>query len=93
MVLESYLLKFDEVLQNDKNCFAINYHYGAMQMIDTIISKTKTPISNDERKAMEHRILYNAKYPDMIFNEKLSQELVPEYLLKSVELFNRIEKQ
>lgn len=93
MVLESYLLKFDEVLQNDKNCYALNYHHGAMQMIDTIISKTKIHITRDERNAMEHRILYNAKYPDTIFSEKPSQELVPEYLQKSVALYKRIEKQ
>jgi hypothetical protein len=42
---------------------------------------------------MEHRILYNAKYPDTIFSEKPSQELVPEYLQKSVALYKRIEKQ
>ncbi len=93
MVVESYLLKFDEVLQRDKNCYAINYHNGAMQMIDIIISKTKIPISKDERNSMEQRILYNAKYPDRIFSEKISQILDPGYLQKSIALYNSIEKQ
>lgn len=56
MVLESYLLKFDEVLQNDKNCYALNYHHGAMQMIDTIISKTKSILP--EMKGMLWSIEY-----------------------------------
>jgi hypothetical protein len=92
MVIESYLQKFYTILQKDKNCFALNYHSGAMAMINTIANKTSLQINEKEYLAMKERAGYHAKFPEQVFSEEKRIEEIPSYLKKSFELYDKIEE-
>jgi hypothetical protein len=92
MVIESYLQKFYTILQKDKNCFALNYHAGAMDMINTIANKTSLQINEEEYLAMKERAGYHAKFPEQVFSEEKRIEEIPSYLKKSFELYDKIEE-
>jgi hypothetical protein len=92
MVIESYLQQFYSILQKDKNCYALNYHSGAMNMIDTIATVTNLTISVEDYAAMKERAGYHAKFPTQVFSEERITESIPTYLKKSFELFYEIEK-
>jgi hypothetical protein len=92
MVIESYLEKFYAILQKDKNCFALNYHTGAMEMINTIATKIALHITKEEYVAMEQRAGFHAKFPNQVFSEEKRIEAIPSYLKKSFELYERIEE-
>jgi hypothetical protein len=91
-VIESYLEKFYAILQKDKNCFALNYHAGAMEMINTIATKIALHITKEEYAAMEQRAGFHAKFPNQVFSEEKRIESIPSYLKKSFELYERIEE-
>jgi len=90
-VLESYFLAFDEIMQKDKLAFALNYHDGAMQMIETIASVTGTHINETEKAAMQQRAAFHAKFPGQVFSEEKPADPVPFSLKRSVELYDKIE--
>ncbi|MBL7703165.1 MAG: hypothetical protein JNM14_13010 [Ferruginibacter sp.] len=90
-VLESYFQAFDDILQKDKLAFALNYHDGAMQMIETIVSVTGIPINETEKAAMQHRAGFHAKFPDQVFSEEKPEAPVPDSLKRSAELYDKIE--
>lgn len=92
MVLTSYLQKFYEIIQKDTNCFPINYHNGAMSMINTIATITNVAISEIEKLAMEKRAGFHAKYPEQVFNEKREEGVIHSYLQKSFDLYYKIEE-
>jgi hypothetical protein len=92
MVIESYLEKFYSILQKDKNCYALSYHTGAMDMIDTIAAKTALSITKEEYIAMQQRAGFHAKFPNEIFSEEKRIESIPYYLKKSFELYEMIEQ-
>lgn len=92
MVLTSYLQKFYEIIQKDTNCFPINYHNGAMSMINTIATITNVAISEIEKLAMEKRAGFHAKYPEQVFNEKREEGVIHSYLQKSFNLYYKIEE-
>jgi hypothetical protein len=92
MVIESYLEKFYTILQEDKNCYALNYHTGAMDMIDTIAAKSALPITQEEYAAMQQRAGFHAKFPNQIFSEEKRIEAIPSYLKKSFALYDKIEE-
>ncbi len=91
MVLESYLQAFDDILQKDKLAFALNYHDGAMQMIETIASVTGIHINETEKAAMQERAGFHAKFPGQVFSEESPDEPVPDSLKRSVDLYDKIE--
>lgn len=91
MVLESYLLAFDDILQKDKLAFTLNYHDGAMQMIKTIASVTGIHINETEKAAMQQRAGFHAKFPGQVFSEEKRVEPIPDSLKRSVELYDKIE--
>lgn len=91
MVLESYLLAFDDILQKDKLAFALNYHDGAMQMIEKIASVTGININETEKAAMQQRAGFHAKFPGQVFSEEKPDEPVPASLKISVALYDKIE--
>lgn len=91
MVIESYLTAFLEILQNDKAAYAINYHDGAMQILDSIASVTDLHISESERLLMQKRAGFHAKFPEQVFTEEQPDEVLPDYLKRSYELYNKIE--
>jgi hypothetical protein len=92
MVIESYLEKFYTILQKDKNCFALNYHTGAMDMMKTIATEIALPITKEEYAAMKDRAGFHAKFPNQVFSEEKRIEAIPSYLKKSFELYDRIEE-
>lgn len=92
MVLETYLQVFNEILQTDKLAYAINYHDAAMDIIDTIASVTHIAISETESAAMLQRSSFHAKFPDQVFTEEQVPEPVPAFLLKSVDLYHKLEQ-
>jgi hypothetical protein len=91
MVIESYLLAFENILQKDKLAYAINYHDGAMQIVDTIASVTSLQISDSEKLLMQKRAGFHAKFPEQIFSEEKPDEPVPGFLKRSFELYDKIE--
>jgi hypothetical protein len=91
MVIESYLLAFENILQKDKLAYAINYHDGAMQIVDTIASVTSLQISDSEKLLMQKRAGFHAKFPEQIFSEAKPDEPVAGFLKRSFELYDKIE--
>ena len=92
MVIESYLDAFLEILQNDQMAYVINYHSGAMQIIESIASVTGLPVSESERLLMEKRAGFHAKFPNQVFTEKQPDETTPNFLKRSFELYDKIEQ-
>jgi hypothetical protein len=91
MVIESYLDTFLDILQKDQRAYAINYHEGAMPIVDTIALVTGLPITDAERQLMEKRAGFHAKFPDQVFTEEQPEAAVPGYLKRSFELYDKIE--
>ena len=91
MVLESFLIRFYDILPNDEYAYQLNYLDGPMEMVETILKICNVPVSPNEKHEMQQRSLYNAKFPASIFSEGKVDEPVPEFLKKSVELYHRIE--
>jgi hypothetical protein len=91
MVIESYLLAFENILQKDKLAYAINYHDGAMQIVDNIASVTGLTITESEKILMQKRSGFHAKFPEQIFSEEKPDEPVPGFLKRSFELYDKIE--
>lgn len=92
MVIESYLEAFLEILQKDQLAYAINYHDGAMPIVDTIAAVTGLPITEAENLLMEKRAGFHAKFPEQVFSEEKPKEPVPGFLRRSFELYDKIEE-
>jgi hypothetical protein len=92
MVLESYLQSFWDILQKDDLSYAINYHDGAMQIVETIATITGLPLPEAEKLLMEKRAGYHAKFPDQVFKESQPYEAIPGFLKKSFSLYNKIDE-
>lgn len=91
MVIESYLSAFLEILQHDKAAFALNYHDGAMELVDKIASVTNLNITNEAKLLMQTRAGFHAKFPDQVFSEEKPDETIPGFLKRSFELYDKIE--
>lgn len=91
-VLESYFEAFKEILQKDKHAFAVNYHDGALPVVDTIASVTGLQVSEAEKQLMQKRCGFHAKYPKQVFSEEKRNEPVPEFLKRSFDLYADIER-
>ncbi len=91
MVIESYLTAFLEVLQHDEAAYAVNYHDGAMEVVDTIASITNLNITDEAKLLMRKRSGFHAKFPEQVFSEEKPDELAPGYLKRSFELYDKIE--
>lgn len=92
MVIESYLESFLDILQNDKAAYAVNYHDGAMEIVDTIAAFTGLQISEEEKMLMQKRAGFHAKFPEQVFKEEQPEEVMPGYLKRSFELYDKIEQ-
>ena len=92
MVIESYLVAFLEILQKDRSAYAVNYHDGAIQIVDTIAAVTGLRISDEEKLLIQKRAGFHAKYPKQVFSEEKSDEPVPGFLKRSFELYDKIEQ-
>jgi hypothetical protein len=92
MVIESYLHAFLDILQKDKLAYAINYHNGAMHIVDNIAAVTGLPVPETERMLMEKRAGFHAKFPEQVFSEEKPGEATPGFLKRSFELYDKIEK-
>jgi hypothetical protein len=92
MVIESFLDAFFDILQKDPIAYAINYHDGAMQIVDTIAAVTGLPVPQAERLLMEKRAGFHAKFPEQVFSEEMPDEQVPDFLKRSFVLYDQIEK-
>ncbi len=92
MVIENYLDAFLEILQKDRSAYAVNYHDGAMEIINTIAAVTNLQISEIEKKMMQERAGFHAKFPTQVFNEEMPEEPIPGFLKRSGELYNKIEE-
>jgi hypothetical protein len=92
LVLEGYLISFLEILQNDRSAYAVNYHDGAMQIVDTIAAVTGIQISEEEKQLMQQRAGFHAKFPTQVFSEEMPDEPAPAFLKISCELYNKIEE-
>lgn len=91
MVIESYLDAFLEILQKDRSAYAINYHDGAMEIVDTISAIIRLQVSSTEKKLMQNRAGFHAKFPKQVFNEENPDEPVPDFLKRSFDLYYQIE--
>ena len=92
MVIESYLDAFLDILQKDPLAYAINYHDGAMRIVDNMAAVTGLPFSPTERLLMEKRAGFHAKFPEQVFSEDMPDEPVPGFLKRSFVLYDQIEK-
>ena len=90
-VLESYLNAFLEILQKDKLAYAVNYHDGAMEIVNTIAAVTGLHISDEDKLLLQKRAGFNAKFPEQVFSEEKPDEPVPGFLERSFELYGKIE--
>ena len=91
MVVESYLDAFLEILQKDKLAYAVNYHDGAMEIVNTITDVTGLQISEAEKLLMQKRAGFHAKFPEQVFSEEKPDEPVPGFLERSFEIYDKIE--
>jgi len=91
LVIESYLTAFLHILENDKAAYALNYHDGAMQLLETIAAVTGLPVPESEKLLMQKRAGFHAKFPEQVFTEEQPNADVPGYLKKSFELYDKIE--
>jgi len=92
LVIEGYLHAFLDILQKDRSAYAINYHDGAMEIINIIAAVTSLQISEEEKKLMQERSGFHAKFPTQVFTEKMPDEPIPAYLKRSGELYHKIEE-
>ncbi len=92
MVIESYLTAFVEILQNDKAAYPINYHDGAMNIVQRIATVTGLPVSEEEKVLMQKRAGFHAKFPKQVFTEEQPDEDIPGYLKRSFELYEQLER-
>ncbi len=91
MVIETYLEAFLEILQKDRSAYPINYHDGAMKIVDTIAAVTGLHISETEKGLMQKRAGFHAKFPGQLFSEEKPEEPIPDFLTRSFELYTEIE--
>lgn len=91
MVVETYLEAFAAILQEDRLAYALNYHDGALQIINTVALVTGMQISEAERALMQKRAGFHAKFPGQVFSEENPAEAVPGFLKRSVELYEQVE--
>ncbi len=92
MVIEGYLEAFLEILQKDRSSYAINYHEGAMQIVQAITTVTGLQISEAEKGFMQNRAGFHAKFPKQVFSEEKQDEPVPGFLKRSFDLYGKIEQ-
>lgn len=92
MVLESYLKKFVDILSNDLNSFAINYHEGFQRWLKIIEAHSQLKITNDDLLKIEDRGAYHGKFPEKLFNEPKNDVIIPEYLANSMKLFDALKQ-
>jgi hypothetical protein len=92
MVLESYFAAFEDILQKDKLAYAVNYHHGAMTIVENIAAVTGLHIAEKEKLLMQKRAGFHAKFPEQVFEEEKQDEPVPAYLKRSFELYDAIER-
>jgi len=91
LVIESYLTAFLKILEKDRLTFAVNYHDGAMKIVEKISAVTGLHISTEERLLMQNRAGFHAKFPEQLFSEEKTDGPVPAFLKNSFELYNKIE--
>lgn len=91
MVIESYLHAFLDILQKDQLAYPINYHDGAMHIMDTIAAVTGLPITDAEKTGMEKRAGFHAKFPGQVFIEENQDTAIPGFLKRPYELYDKIE--
>lgn len=91
-VIERYLTLFTEIIENDQRSLLVNYNQGMMNAMDAMAAFAGIDISPEEHAKMEERCRYHAKYPDQVFNEQQPAEQLPDYLIKSSDLYEALEK-
>jgi hypothetical protein len=91
-VIDSYLLAFTKILAADQLAIPVNYNEGAIAIVNKIAAATGIIISDKEMNAMQDRAGFHAKYPGQVFAEPAIQQQVPQYLEKSFELYEAVEK-
>jgi hypothetical protein len=91
-VIESYLQAFVNILHKDKLALPVNYQEGAITIISKIAACTGININEKEMEMMKQRAGFHGKYPGQLFEEPVIEEQAADYLNKSFELYNEIEK-
>lgn len=90
-VIERYLTLFLEIIEKDPHSLLVNYHEGMLHAAEQTAAFSGFDISAEDHIKMEKRCRYHAKYPDQVFAEHNTQTNVPEYLQKSLELYQQLE--
>jgi len=91
-VLERYLSLFEEIIHTDERSLLVNYNQGMMNVAEAVARFTGVELGEEDRKKMETRCRYNAKYPDQVFSEAAIDSAPPAYLQQSMELYHRLEQ-
>jgi hypothetical protein len=91
-VLAVYFQRFAEVLADDNNTLAVNYHEGILPIVNKIAAFTSMPISATERQGMEERAGFHAKFPDQVFAEPDVQVPPPSCLDTAFYWYHKVEE-
>jgi hypothetical protein len=89
-MIERYFEMYLEIMESDQLNIFLDYKEGIIPIMKKIVAFTKVEIDEDELLAMESRIQYHSKYPNVVFNEKKVVSSIPE-LEKAFELYSKLE--
>jgi hypothetical protein len=90
-VLEKYYLKIMEIFQNDGNSILLNYKDGFLNIMQEFYLFVEIPLTSAERNEFYQRQQFHSKYPQKIFNENNPSIAIPNYLHKSLQLYEELE--
>lgn len=92
MVLETYFKKFVDIVKKDINAYAVNYHEGAIEILEKIASITGIKFTDVEIAAVKERAGFHGKFPEQVFSEPTLQDPIPAYLEKSFAFYYQMEE-
>lgn len=91
-VIESFLLSFIKIAEEDKFSLLVNYSEGIEQLMNRICRFAGIEQSEDDLIRIRQRSHYDAKYPDQAFTEEVITDPVPAYLQKGFALYEQLEE-
>lgn len=90
-VLELYFEALIEIAVNDGHRTLINYHEGAISLLEKSALACGLNISEEQKTNMLQRSQFHAKFPDKMFREEETGTEIPVYLQKAISLYRRLD--
>lgn len=90
-VLESYLAKYLEIAENDRNAMLVNYSEGPVTILQKVAAFSNFVFGEDELEKMAERSRYHSKRPDEPFGEESGSD-IPASLEHAMKLYHKLDE-